>query len=262
MKQLILILLFAFLFGEISIAQDTLVLVGNYTGNNLCARQSFDTSASDFCIKKILVNDGDIFFEKNPRFTIKLTSLDLHIDDTLKIEIIHDENCSPEFNMEAICAKCKCDIFSIHIENDSILKWRSAEDYDKFIYIVQQFKWNKWISWDTISSAYKNDTVDYRTRIGKYLHSGENQFRVIAISKGETISSSKVVKMSEKKGPVLILNQCTTDIKFNHETYWEIYDMYGAKIKQGYGKTVPTQDLDKGGYFLNYDNATTEFFKR
>ena len=53
-----------------------------------------------------------------------------------------------------------------------------------------------------------------------------------------------------------------TEITFEGgETLWEIYDQYGTIVKKGFGSKIDVSGLAKGGYFLNYDNTTAEFFK-
>jgi hypothetical protein len=41
---------------------------------------------------------------------------------------------------------------------------------------------------------------------------------------------------------------------------WEIYDSQGNKIRTGTSNYIPVLGLPKGGYYLNYDNKTAEFF--
>jgi hypothetical protein len=41
---------------------------------------------------------------------------------------------------------------------------------------------------------------------------------------------------------------------------WEIYDSQGNMVRTGISKGIPLLGLTKGGYYLNYDNKTAEFF--
>jgi hypothetical protein len=43
---------------------------------------------------------------------------------------------------------------------------------------------------------------------------------------------------------------------------YEIYDEYGGIVFKGYGKTVKTAGLQKGRYYINYDNKMERFTKK
>ena len=51
-------------------------------------------------------------------------------------------------------------------------------------------------------------------------------------------------------------------LSFSYETGFEVYDSYGLVVKKGFGKEVRIDNLEKGKYYLCYDNQITEFNKK
>lgn len=132
--------------------------------------------------------------------------------------------------------------------------------------LVQQFRWNKWVSMYTFGSfeTWKDTCVDNRVM----LHSGVNQFRLVVAPNNPTQDSlfSTVFVIGDERQQVNcgLARVCGPSDRFtlNAVSYWEIYDQYGTIIKSGTSLEIPVSDLPKGGYFLNYDNCTAEFFKQ
>ena len=50
--------------------------------------------------------------------------------------------------------------------------------------------------------------------------------------------------------------------KLYDETSYEIYDEFGGIVFKGYGKEVKIGTLNKGKYYLNYDNQMDRFTKK
>ena len=84
---------------------------------------------------------------------------------------------------------------------DSLFEWSAVEDSVAVLYYVQQFRWNRWISWDSIKGLNKTDTTKYSYSIAKYIHSGVNQFRIKTnpIPKW-VLSQTVIIKEKEKRG--------------------------------------------------------------
>jgi|ERR1051325_3226294 hypothetical protein len=148
---------------------------------------------------------------------------------------------------------------------DSLLQWSTVEDSVKVIYYVQQFRWNRWISWDSINGINKSDTANYSYNISKYLHSGENQFRIKTNPIPKAVISQTAIKKEKEDKELPLFSSAAIKrlriqpIEFNKATYYEVLNQYGSVLKKGYGKEVWVNDLPAGCYYLNYDNKTTSF---
>ena len=51
-------------------------------------------------------------------------------------------------------------------------------------------------------------------------------------------------------------------LTFSEDTSYEIYDEYGGIVFKGYGKQVNIGGLEKGKYYINFDNQMDKFTKK
>ena len=42
------------------------------------------------------------------------------------------------------------------------------------------------------------------------------------------------------------------------ETMYEIYDRFGTVVKRGFGQSADIKTLEKGTYYVSYDNKTKQ----
>ena len=147
---------------------------------------------------------------------------------------------------------------------DSVLSWTATENSLKVTYVVQQFRWNKWVNWDTIEGKSKGDTTKYSANIAKYFHSNENVFRVNPKVKEKVIANSQNVKHLEKnldiQLPRLVYynKNAPMDVTFNKPTWFEVYNKFGTLLIHGYGISFSRKGFPRDVYYVNYDNACTE----
>lgn len=268
MKKYIYNFFFLFLFSGFSFAQDTLRVEGNYTGKNIYVQNPFDKAGKGFCTKKVLVNNLEVPFDSASAYEINLALLNLAMGAKVKIEIIHSLDCSPKIlNYEMNCHPiCNYSIFSIHIKNDSILIWTSAEQGGKFYYTVEQFRWNKWVKCGDVECTNGFDTTSYSFNIKKYLHSDENKFRVKVIDYLKNVFSPPAVinrPIEEDNFTKQLADYYRSNsIEFKRPTMWELYDNKGKIINKGYGKIVEVKKLRRRTlYYLCYDNMVIEFYR-
>ena len=125
------------------------------------------------------------------------------------------------------------------------------------------FRWNKWVKIDSASIKESADTCLQKTL---RLHSGQNVIRIrIADSvTGKTISLSENIRVNNGKETerCVFARVCgpSDSLHLTTITMWEIYDSRGNKVRAGTSNYIPVLGLPKGGYYLNYDNKTAEFF--
>lgn len=125
------------------------------------------------------------------------------------------------------------------------------------------FRWNKWVKIDSASIKEPADTCLQKTL---RLHSGQNAIRIRVADSvtGKTISLSENIRVNNGKETerCVFARVCgpSDSLQLTTITMWEIYDSQGYKIRTGTSKSIPLIGLAKGGYYLNYDNKTAEFF--
>jgi hypothetical protein len=236
-------------------AQGKIVLEGTYDGQNLYI-QNPHISDSGYCTIKVLVNDSEVPFENASAYEIDLRSLHLKEYEPVRVEILHHENCKPQvLNMDRVRRRKLC-ILSIQLTNDT-LKWTVPKEEAKTIYLVEQFKWNKWVKVGELIAD--EDSVEHTYSYRVQLHSGKNKLRVKKMVNPAKYEPSNVVESDSKLKPVTYsIDKVKRQITFSGETLYELYDQWGNILKRDTGITIDCSDLKRGMYFLNYDDKTGE----
>ena len=128
-------------------------------------------------------------------------------------------------------------------------------------YIIEQFKWNKWVYVGEVQGIGSPGNHDYSFQITA--HSGENKFRVKQVGLGATPKvSAAIVWNFELEKPNYMLTKDHKQIQYSMNTDYEVYDAYGAIVKKGFGKETDIDNLVKGKYYLCFDNQVAEFNKK
>ena len=238
----------------------TLVIEGKYQNKNVYVHNGFGLGGVGFCAKEIRVNGNITTDEINSSaFEIDLKALHLKYGENVTIEIIHNEGCTPKvLNMEDLKPKPTFEVIAMSITPAGLLKWSSKSEMGALPYVVEQFKWNKWVPIGLVDGLGTPEQHDYSFQVA--MHSGENKYRVkqkglnalTKMSKDVTVTSS-----IDKPTYTLAKN----NIDFSNETAYEVYDAYGVIVKKGFGKQLTIDNLTRGQYYLCYDNVLTEFKK-
>ena len=151
------------------------------------------------------------------------------------------------------------------ISDDGLLKWKTTSEQGKLPYIIEQYRWNKWVSAGEVDGVGTPTENSYEYKV--IPHSGENKVRVVQVDNSGTkkksveqtfTSSLTTVEMAPKK--------VKSEIKFTTngaaiDTKYEIYDAYGNIVKKGYASSVNCENLRKGAYYINFDNKNEKFIK-
>jgi hypothetical protein len=258
---------FSFLFLNVVIlnfflSAKTLVIEGKYQNKNLYVQNSIGANGVGFCAREVKVNGRITSDETNSSsFEIDLAALQLKYGQKVVIEIVHNDGCVPRvLNPEDLKPKPSFEILTMSVSNTGLLKWISKNETGSLPYIIEQFKWNKWVPVGEIQGGGTPDPHEYSFQLA--MHSGENKYRVK--QKGlNAVSrySQEVTAQSLVDKPSFAISKNNSSIDFSAETGFEVYDIYGTVVKRGYGKQAKIDNLSKGKYYLCYDNTMTEIKK-
>jgi hypothetical protein len=239
-----------------------LVVEGKFQNKNIYVQNAYGGSGVGFCAVEVKVNGNITTDEVNSSsFEIDLVALQLKYGDKVTIEIIHKDFCKPlVLNAEDLKPRPTYEVQAMNVSSNGILRWTSSKESGPLPYIIEQYKWNKWVPIGTVDGLGTPDNHDYAFKVA--LHSGENKFRVKQIGLGSLpkISTAVTIQSSTVK-PNYALTKDYGALQFTEETFYELYDDYGI-IKKGYGKEVKLTNMKKGVYYLCYDNQITEFEKK
>src|ERR1035437_2646529 len=124
-----------------------LVVEGKYQQKNLFIQNGFSSNGVGFCAFQVKVNGQITTDEVNSSaFEIDFSPFKFKAGDKITVEIEHKDGCIPKIlNPEALKPKPTFDIVNISINNDAMLSWTSKNEIGSLPFVIEQFKWNKWV---------------------------------------------------------------------------------------------------------------------
>lgn len=264
LRELILFILVGAL-TESSIAQNSIIVQGTYKDKDLYVKNPFSSDGVGFCAFQVEVNGQVSSDEVNSSaFIVDLHQYAFKLGDRVEVKILHKENCKPQFiNPEAIAPEPSFEITSIRLEPNGMLLWKTVLETGPLPYVVEQFKWNKWVKVGEVMGNGSAEENVYSFQAG--LHHGDNKLRIYQGDELENRKySSSVTVLSNRPAPIeLLTGRFKDSIEFSGPTAYEIFNSYGELEMKGNAKRINIRDLEKGIYYLNYSNvAGKEFRKR
>ena len=153
------------------------------------------------------------------------------------------------------------EIESFKISKDGMVSWTSSNEQGSLPYMVEQYIFNKWVVVGKINGVGSPTPNSYSVPV--ILNSGENKFRVRQKGFDKMSKFSDAVSFYSKKEAVsYIIKDKNQTLEFSSDTYFIVYNPYGAIVKQGYGNSLNISDYAKGYYCLIYDNKLGGFNKK
>ncbi|HPB25073.1 MAG TPA: hypothetical protein PLB59_02260 [Bacteroidales bacterium] len=238
-----------------------LTLKGNYYGFNLQVLNP--SNGNGFCVTEVLVNNQKTQDEVNSNaFEIDFSLLNLKIGDPVTVVIKHHNGCVPEvINPRALQPTGNVSFITPKADKTGHINWGIKGDLMDEPLIIEQFRWNKWTK---VGEFTPTDTVKKNMYSFEFIpHTGLNQFRIFFNDVNGNPMYSKIIKYTSRNPEITLLSAKTSDkLTFSANTQYEIFDLKGNFISEGFGKEIDVTDLEKGKYWLNYDNKSVNFTKK
>ncbi|MGQ1785820.1 MULTISPECIES: hypothetical protein [unclassified Saccharicrinis] len=261
MKRLLYtIVLFTLVFS--SAKSEEIVLSGTFQGDNLFVKNPFAPSGVGFCVYEVTVNGLTSTDEINSSaFEVDLSVYGFKQGQPLTVGIKFKEGCQPiVLNPEVLNARATFEVTKLAVDGDKV-KWSAVKEAGSIPFVVEQFRWNKWIEVGKVNGNGAAEESSYEAKVR--FHSGENKFRIKQTDyRGKPKYSKEVTYNSNKPEVSFSPNKVDDVLHFSAPTLYEIYDEYGGIIFKGYGQTVKVSGLKKGKYYLNMDNKLAMFSKK
>ena len=262
MKNTFFTIVFA-LFIATHLNAGVIVLDGHYQGKNLYIQNPFAGSGVGFCTFEVTIN-GDVTTDEinSSAFEIDFSNFKLKVGDPLTVKIKHKDDCKPRvLNPEVLKPKSTFETVSIKLGNDGKVDWTSKNESGKLTYIVEQYRWNKWVKVGEVEGIGSAQENSYSFKITP--HSGENKVRVKQVDySGKPRYSKSATSLSSTSVVTFEPIKVKESITFSGETLYEVYDQFGNIVKRGFGANLDATTLKKGSYYLSYDNKTETFSKK
>jgi hypothetical protein len=243
--------------------KDTLVLKGQYFNENLIVLNPH--SGNTFSVSEVIVNSVPVTDElRSSAFEIDLKYLNLQQGDSVRIEIVYIANIGvPQIvNPEALRAGSNFRFVSADCDRKNmLLQWVVECDELTESFEVEHFRWDKWI---TIGIVNPGDFQTHPSYSGPFVpHSGRNLFRIKYIDADGNMFFSNEIRFTSKDKEIQLLSGKSKDIiEFSSETFYQLFNENGAMVFDGQGTEIDISALEKGRYYLNYDNKTTTITKK
>lgn len=246
-----------------NIIAGTIVIEGKYQNKNLYIQNSFADNGVGFCAYEVIIN-GHVTTDEvaSKTFEIDFSALPIEVGANVVVEIKCKSNCTPKvLNPEVLRPHLTFEIVDIKVDKKGLLMWSTINEQESLPFIVEQFRWNKWIKVGEINGKGKNKIANSYT-FQPVLNSGENKFRVKQVGfeglekRSESVSFKSTIKPFSHK-----INREKSIVQFSEVTLFEVYDVYGNVVKYGYGDSLNIANLAKGFYFVCYDNVVADFTK-
>jgi len=234
---------------------------GQYQGKSIYVQNPVDEDGFGYCINRVTLNGEVIPVDVHASaFQIDLSEYNVKIGDEVVLVFEHDPGCHAKIlNPEALRPKSTFVLQEITCTEEGVLKWSTTGESGKLNYLVEQYKWNKWVVIGEVNGIGTAGLNSYTFNVSP--HSGENTVRVSQIdntSKKRSTQSitfrslitgvAKLEVSKENKTISFLLDGVQTKTKY------EIFDTYGNIVKKGYNSVVDYSNLKPGVYHVNYDN--------
>ncbi len=255
------------LMVSVSSFAGVIVLEGTYHGKNLYVQNPFASSGVGYCTIEVQINGETTTDEINSSaYEIDFSYFQLAIGSKVEVKIKHKDDCKPKVvNGEVLSAMSTFEIDAMKVNKDGSLYVVTKNETGSLPYTVQQFRWNKWVDIGTIEGKGSPEKNEYDYQIPT-IHSGENRFRLKQVDATGKPRYSFDTKFRSPIAEVQFSNpgdgkKAGDKIGFTDKTMYEIYNEYGVIVDKGIAKDVSVANLDKGTYWVNFDNKFASFKK-
>ncbi len=245
-------------------ANEALLIEGKYQNKNIYVQNSYNDNGVGFCAYEVYVNGNRTTDEVNSSaFEIDLRPYNMVQGDKVEIQIYHNNGCQPRvLNPEALKPRPTFTTKTITISALGMLSWTSSGEAGSLPFIVEQYRWNKWIYVGEVVGEGKPGDHQYSFQVTP--HSGENRFRVKQVGFGKEVKYTPEVTFTPKDKPTLSFVQSNDSktITISSESLYEMYDAYGNVVLKGYGTKVDLSDFVKGNYYFCYDDKVVDIKRK
>ena len=242
--------------------ESSIVIEGHYQGKNLYVQNPFSGSGVGFCVIAVYINDDVTTDQVNSSaFEIDFANASVKNGDPVSVRIQHKLDCLPKvLNPEVLRPKSTFENSEIFVNENKILNWTTTKEQGKLTYYVEQYRWNKWVKIGEVDGNGSDRENNYKFSVASHIHSGSNKFRAKQIDyTGRPRPTMSCVYKALRQEEITLINpKVKKTLDFSDNTLYEIFDTYGNLVKKGYGKIINIENLEKGLYYVNYDNTSGE----
>jgi len=243
-------------------AQGVVELSGSYQGENLLVVNEVNPDGVGFCCYQVRVNGQLTADQVNSHaFEIDLEGQGIPLGKGVAIKLFHRDGCVPRvLNADVILPSPDFELVEFHAWPTGEVAWVALNERGRMPYILQQFKWGKWVDMLRVDGQGGEGECIYKAQMDPIR--GENLLRLTHLApdgslavQGEVGFFADVPEVNVEYDPKSAV------MTFSEPTQYEIVDAYGTVALSGRGDNVILRYLARGEYFVNF-GARSETFKK
>lgn len=261
MKDFLLIFLFFFSITYTPAQAESIVLQGVYQEKNLYIQNPESDDGFGFSAREVRIN-GDLYSGNINSSAFEIDFSNVGIDKGTPVEVLieYEGDVAPKpLNPFCIQPESTYQLEEIKLNQEGLLTFKTKNEKGSLPYIIQQYRWNKWMYVGELEGDGKPDLTEHQFKT--ILHSGENIVRVVQRKQDGSFNISQSVSVDNPEEKVeMSYKEKQNKIVFSRSTFYEIHNAYGILLKKGYGKELDIKNFKSINFlYLSFDNTTKSF---
>lgn len=261
MRYLVFILLLILSFPGLtqSTNLDTLTFEGiNYEKKLYFVNPSIPDQG--YSMQEVKINGKEVYDElRSNTVTIHPGRSNVDYKDSMQIRVFYVKDYKPKLlNPENLLPPDNFKFTYIRIRDGKLI-WRTEGAQGQKPFIVEQYRWNRWIKATEIpvSDSIRHGSYEYEITP----HHGKNRYRIVKLNTHNEKVISRKARVSEYSIPKvkIIYNDVKDMLVLSSKTLYEIYDEDWTLIREGYGRYVDVSGMAPGKYNINFGNRSGIF---
>lgn len=241
----------------ISLAEE-ITLKGTYQGKNLYVQNPFSSNQTSYCTEAVYLN-GKLILQSPKTSSYEINLSKLAINAPVDVKIIYKSGCKPKvINPYVIKSTSGFKFISFTID-DKNLHWTVESESANSVYYVEHYVNNNWTNIKVLTA--QSGQISYTVPVNHNI--GANSYRIKHQEKNGQIAYSQTVAYNSTQGMIKFYpRNVSNKIYFTGNVSYEISDSKKQILKKGKGKEVDVSTLQRGVYYVSFDNRTEQFLKK
>ena len=234
-------------------AQQTLELGGLYQGENLLVVNDPSADGVGFCCYEVRVNGLLTADAVNSHaFEVDLGALGLTLGKGLSVRLKHRSGCVPRvLNPEVIQPIPGFQLVSFEASPSGEVSWVTADEHGRMPFVLQQFKWGKWVDVVRLDGRGGPQEQTYSTVIQPT--QGENLLRLTHLAPDGTLEVKGEARFDGDVPEVTMSYSARSQVvTFSKSTQYELVDEFGTVVLRGVGTQATLRYLSRGDYLRQF----------
>ncbi|MDX1903696.1 MAG: hypothetical protein SFU27_06010 [Thermonemataceae bacterium] len=246
------------LFWSIASMAGEIIAKGTYQGKNIFVQNPLSSDRVSYCTEAVYLNNKLVL--QNPKASsYEVNMSKLSVGTSVEIKIVYKDGCKPKIINPSVIKSVSNFKFTNTVVNADDISWQVEGETSNSVYYIEHYVNNNWTNVKVITA--KDNQNSYSVSLK---HSaGVNKYRVKHQAKLGQIAYSPTVTYNSTSGMVKFYpRNVSNKIYFTGVVSYEISNAKKQVLKKGKGRDVDVSSLQRGVYYVTFDNRTEQFLKK